>query len=332
MINPRSWANAAYLVEQKADSWANACYERPLTGGIPIPLTALDALRVPPRALVPEHLKLRPFSLADAAAAGLTRWQLEGASWRKVGRGIYVWKGAGERAEDRLMAISVPPGGDFAGRTAAWLNGLDTSPCDPIELIVPNGSGAGSRLGVSVRRIDLPPADIVIRRGFPATSLPRTIADLLPSLGLVESVVFSDMALNRGLMELTDLTEWSLNNPRRKGVVGLRRIIDLTDGGAESPMETRLRLRLVVAGLPRPQTQATLYDSGGTRLARVDLYYPEQRLVIEYDGQGHRDTLNEDIRRQNLLLAVGYRLLRFTAADLAHPERVIAMVRHALGR
>ncbi|HXM58066.1 MAG TPA: DUF559 domain-containing protein [Candidatus Dormibacteraeota bacterium] len=92
-------------------------------------------------------------------------------------------------------------------------------------------------------------------------------------------------------------------------------------------METRLRLLLVNAGLPRPQAQAEVRDERGAFIARVDLYYPEQRLAIEYDGANHRDRLVADDRRQNRLLAAGYRLLRFTAPDVeTRPDVVVADV------
>ncbi len=90
-------------------------------------------------------------------------------------------------------------------------------------------------------------------------------------------------------------------------------------------METRLRLKLVLAGLARPRVQVTL---GDPFIARVDLYYPDQRLVIEYDGGSHRDSLVADNRRQNRLTNAGYRVPRFTASDLSGD--VPGIVRRAL--
>ncbi len=96
-------------------------------------------------------------------------------------------------------------------------------------------------------------------------------------------------------------------------------------------METRLRLLLVLAGLPRPHTQVPLYDDRGRFLGRPDLYYPDQRLCLEYDGGTHRDSLVEHDRRQNRLVNAGYRLLRFTAGDVQRaPDTVVTQVRAAL--
>ena len=97
-------------------------------------------------------------------------------------------------------------------------------------------------------------------------------------------------------------------------------------------METRLRMLLVLAGLPRPEAQVSLHDHQGRFLGRPDLYYRAQSLGIEYDGQTHRNSLAEDNRRQNRLLNSGIRLLRFTAADVLHaPDSIVTVVRGMLG-
>ena len=54
-------------------------------------------------------------------------------------------------------------------------------------------------------------------------------------------------------------------------------------------------------------------------------------LALEYDGGHHRENLTGDNRRQNRLVDAGYRLLRFTAADvLSAPESIVTLVRRAL--
>jgi very-short-patch-repair endonuclease len=95
-------------------------------------------------------------------------------------------------------------------------------------------------------------------------------------------------------------------------------------------METRLRWLLLKAGLPPPEVQTVLYDDSGNFLARADLYYPQAHLVIEFDGGNHRDRLVSDDRRQNSLINAGYRILRFTSADIyGRPDSVAAQVRTA---
>jgi len=182
-----------------------------------------------------------------------------------------------------------------------------------------------------VRRSTVGAGEIVMRRGLRATSVVRTLADLGRRLPLVEAVAALDMALHKRLLESADLRSWARAHPRCRGVARLRRTIELAEPATESVMETRLRLLLVTARLPRPQAQVPLYDGVGHFLGRPDFYYPLHRLALEYDGAGHRENLTGDNRRQNRLVDAGYRLLRFTAADvLSTPDSVVDLVRRAL--
>jgi len=64
------------------------------------------------------------------------------------------------------------------------------------------------------------------------------------------------------------------------------------------------------------------------KIGRVDLWYEQASLAIEYDGDWHRHNLTDDNRRQNLLLDQGIRLLRFTASDVfQRPDVIAAQVR-----
>ena len=88
---------------------------------------------------------------------------------------------------------------------------------------------------------------------------------------------------------------------------------------------------LIRARLPCPEVQTNLRDGAARFVGGADLCYPAARLVLEYDGGNHRERLVEDDRRQNLLINAGFRLLRFTAADIhARPDVVVAQVRAAL--
>lgn len=286
-----------------------------------------------PRLVVPAELTRGPFTLAEARQAGLTRRQLQGASWRRIGSSLYVWAALAENPALLLAAVHrhLPVAAAFSGQTAAWLHGLELPPCDPVEVTIPESCGISTRAGIVVRRSLLGDQDVVERRGMRVTSAVRTLADLSRRLPLVEAVVAVDMALHREVVELGQLHAYMATHARRKGVVRLRQVVELAEPASESAMETRLRLLLVQAGLPRPEAQVPLHDERGRFLGRPDLYYRPQRLCLEYDGGTHRDSLLEDNRRQNRLLNAGFRLLRFAAADVHRtPDSVVAVVRAAL--
>lgn len=285
------------------------------------------------RAQRPGALLSGVFTVDDARRTGLERWHLEGASWTRLGPSLYASRNLTANPIHRLEAarLRLPPTAAFSGLTAAWLHGLDVRPCDPVEATVPKDAGISSRSGIALRRSALVKGDVVRARGMAVTSLARTVGELCARLDLVEAVVIADEALHSGRLRIYELTSWADDHAGNRGMRNLRRVLGFIDAAAESPMESRLRMVLVLGGLPRPKAQVTIRDRWGRALGRPDLYYAEQRLGIEYDGGSHRDSLAEDNRRQNRLLKGGVRLLRFTAADvLRNPESVVSQVRAVL--
>jgi very-short-patch-repair endonuclease len=288
---------------------------------------------VPRRPLIPSALASRPFRLAEALEHGLTKNRLSGRTWTRLGGGLYALASIADKPLVSLNAAiqRLPDDAVFSGRTAAWLHGLDSPPCSPIELTLPITSPISRLAGLSVRRRAISTDEVVLRRGLRTTSALRTVADLGRDLSLVDAVAALDMALHRRLVSLQQLASWVQAHAGCRGVKRLRRAIQLSEPAAESVMETRLRMLLVLSGLPTPCAQVSLFDPSGGFIARPDLYYPDKRLAIEYDGVSHRNNLAADNRRQNRLLESGYRLLRFTAADVLHtPAAWVDLVRSAL--
>ncbi len=97
-------------------------------------------------------------------------------------------------------------------------------------------------------------------------------------------------------------------------------------------MESVLRWLLHEAGVRLPVVQYEIRDGAGF-VGRVDMAWPDRRLVVEFDGDGHRerDVFVDDLRRQNRLVAAGWTVLRFTSADvLGRPGDVVTAIRAAL--
>jgi uncharacterized protein DUF559 len=258
---------------------------------------------------------------------------LSGKSWRRIGTGLYRWSGL---RDDPWLTLSawrrvLPQEAVFAGGSAAWLLGLDLQPTDPVEVVVPPLSGIRTRTGLLVRHCEISRDEVVSVRGLSGLALPVTLAGLCLQRPAVEALVAIDIAVQRRLTDPAALADYAETARGRAGIYRLRSLA-LLAAPAESPMETRLRWLLIQAGLPRPDVQTNLRDAASHFVGRADLFYPAARLVVEYDGGNHRERLVEDDRRQNRLLNAGYRLLRFTAADIhGRPDAVVAQVRAALG-
>jgi very-short-patch-repair endonuclease len=111
----------------------------------------------------------------------------------------------------------------------------------------------------------------------------------------------------------------------------VREAVDKADGLAQSPQETRLRLRLHAARLPRPVAQYEVRDTRGF-VACVDFAWPEARVAVEYDGWWHGQPQNvpKDRRRLNRLTAAGWTVIFATADDVDDPVQLVARIGAAL--
>jgi len=237
---------------------------------------------------VPRQLKAAPFTLAEARRHGLTLESLKSKAWKRLGSELYCWSG-GQEDPWRLLAAwgrLVPPKAIFAGKTAAWILGLDFEPANPVEIAVPTASTVRSRAGLNVRRCDIRSRDVRAVRGLRTTTLHRTLRDLSASWPATEALVAIDMSLHLRLTDATALLRYTDDAKGRPGASRLRSLTELA-APAESPMETRLRWLLLEAQLPRPEVQADLHDRESRFVGRADLYYPSARLVLEYGiGRG----------------------------------------------
>ncbi len=97
-----------------------------------------------------------------------------------------------------------------------------------------------------------------------------------------------------------------------------REVLPVADALAGSPMESVLRWLIHEAALAAPVLQHVVDGAGGEFLGRVDLAWPERRVLIEFDGNVHRErrVFVADLRRQNGLVLAGWVVLRFSSADV----------------
>ena len=243
------------------------------------------------------------------------------------------------RVDRRLLAraaLTALPAGVLSDRWAAWALGADVlrRSDDVVELVRPEDDRASRRPQVRCRVAELQERDVVTTDdGLRTTSPLRTACDVARMKDLVEAVVVLDALLALGLgwtttQALAELDRWRGG----RGVARARWALGLVRGRVESPMETRLRLLLVLAGLPEPQVQVQVH-AWGHLVARVDLGYVEHRIALEYDGGVHdvEAVATDDARRQRALEAAGWTVLRFRKEDLQSESwLVVVRVQEAL--
>ncbi|HEX5730039.1 MAG TPA: hypothetical protein VFX99_11495, partial [Microbacterium sp.] len=116
---------------------------------------------------------------------------------------------------------------------------------------------------------------------------------------------------------------------RRRGKRGAKRLvaaIELLDAGAESPKESELRLVLRSAGFGPLTANHEIRDAQGRFVARADLAIVALRIVIEYEGDHHRDRIQwrRDMARRRRIEAEGWVYLSVTQSDLDDPRDLLA--------
>jgi very-short-patch-repair endonuclease len=107
------------------------------------------------------------------------------------------------------------------------------------------------------------------------------------------------------------------------------------DRRAESPMETRLRMLIVRAGLPRPEVQWVVQDEHTRTAVWLDLAWPDLMIGVEYEGAGHTEPgrVLRDVGRYTGLVDKGWRVYRYTKLEiLRRPDLVVEQLTHACGR
>jgi hypothetical protein len=118
--------------------------------------------------------------------------------------------------------------------------------------------------------------------------------------------------------------------PRRPGLVLARQALPLLDAGADSPAETRARLRLHAAGFTALRHGIVVRDQGGGWLSEPDLADDVAMVAVQHDGlvhvAGKPNQRRKDIARDEVTRQADYDVVVSTALDDAQPEKLIAKV------
>lgn len=222
--------------------------------------------------------------------------------------------------------------GILAGFSAAALHGAKwIDPALPAAIIDTNRRPAD---GIQTWEERIEPDEITIIDGMRATTPPRTALDLARRWPLGFAVAAVDALTQATDLKVADVELLVDRYRGRRGMKAARAALELVDGGAQSPKETWLRLLLLRAGFPRPQTQIVVRNEWGWVEAFLDMGWEDIKVAIEYDGDQHRSSRYQyvkDIRRlEKLEQRFGWIVVRVIAED--HPDDIVRRVARARAR
>ncbi len=236
------------------------------------------------------------FSRAQALSAGLSlsaiRRRLTSGAWVQVRRRVYRHAGGHDSWHQsvRGATLSLGPQALASHLAAGFLWGLDgvgMGAPQKIDVTVPDHLRL-SAAGVTIHRTVVLPRTPGMRDKIPVMPLARTLLDLTSCCDERSVELALDSAIRQypgtliGVQQ--ELDRWSLQGcPGSKVLVELvgHRRKRTTDSGLEVDVDRELRL----AGFPPPVTQHTIRDANGVFVARVDLSWPQFRIVLFADSR-----------------------------------------------
>jgi hypothetical protein len=187
---------------------------------------------------------------------------------------------------------------------------------------------------VTVHRTHVDPTEVSTVDHEVRITTPRRTAWELATLETVPMAVAAlDGMVRAGHLNGDDLRALLSDSHGRWRASRVGKVLPLVDGRSESPPESWVRVACARAGLPAPVPQFHVHERGEF-LGRVDLAWPEARLIVEYEGAYHFDDLQivRDDRRYQALIVAGWRVIRLSAADLRDMDAVVVRIASALAQ
>ncbi|MEU4333203.1 type IV toxin-antitoxin system AbiEi family antitoxin domain-containing protein [Micromonospora lupini] len=283
---------------------------------------------------------------AQALKAGFSRHDIDHlvavGRWRPLARAVYLTHnrdGAppARRCRIRAAVLSLGPAAHAVFGTAAELHGIAGLPRrDEIHVALPGRAARLARTSDSaivLHQLEHGPETVVRVNGIAATGPRLTVSEIILRERRYPAVSVLDSALNRGLLTTECLATIPALIRGRRGAVAARGYLAEADGRAQSPLETRARLRCVDGRVPPDALQLEVRDDDGYLLGIGDLGWRAARVIAEADGQdahGTPEAAYADRRRQNRLVNAGWTILRFTWQDTLHPAYIPHTVRAAI--
>ena len=289
-----------------------------------------------PRIPLPEPLGRIPFSTSTAHAAGLTDNRLRGRDLQHPFHGVRIAAAGPLSFEQRCRTLATRLRDDawFSGPTAALLTGvplprrLERDPRLHVAVIHPARAPRGRYvLGHSYRE-----AHHRGWHGLRVSSPEQLWIQLSAELALHDLVAAGDFLVHHRLPHTTiEMLADALASKNGRGIRACRAALPLLSTRAESPPESHLRVLLLTSALTGLQVNVWIPVSGGWRY-RADLAFPAAKMIIEYQGDHHRDpkSYRDDLTRISRLEADGWYVMQVTAGDLDYPAELVDRIRRKL--
>ncbi|SNS44602.1 DUF559 domain-containing protein [Rhodococcoides kyotonense] len=276
-----------------------------------------------------------PFVGSDAVKDGiLTRSELR-RDHTRIYRDVYLPRECTLDALTRARAAWMFSRGHavVAGPSAAAIHGSRWIDADhTAELIWHEHRQPYS--AIRIRADILAANELQVVDGIRVTTPARTAFDLGRRGKFARALEMVDALCNATGLSPAAVSVLAESHRGSRGIVQLRQVLEIADGGAESPQESRLRLLVLDSGLPRPTTQIEVRGSDGRVFARIDLGWERWKIAIEYDGEHHWSNPAQrawDIERTYRLEQLGWIVIRVSALQLRRdPMGVMSRIRGAL--
>ncbi len=270
---------------------------------------------------LPAELEAGAFTVRHARSAGLSEKRMRGPDLHRAFHGVVSARPAGTVA-DRCAAYAarMPSTGFFSGSTAAALHGAPVRSSVDLHVSVASPGRAPRGKGIIGHSVLVGVGDVVLRKGMHVSSVERTRCELAAEVSHEELVVAGDHFVCRRypLTTVDRLRDAVGRYPGRRGHARLVPCLALLDPLAESPQESRLRLRLASGGIAGFEANSEIATTSGRRY-RGDLVFGSERVILEYQGDHHRDPqqFRRDLSRQLDLQADGWVVVLLGPGDIA---------------
>ena len=271
--------------------------------------------------------------------AGGGRRRVAVGTWGRWGGAVLLSPATGEGGDapgalgdlglSWALQLTYGPQAAISGALALRRAGWDLSTSALIVVVL--GKPRVGVPGVTVMRRQTGRA-LALADGLRYVPAREALLDTLVALGPDAGADLLDRALQRRFVSVESLRDaikerlgWG-----RRGARTLRALLARAQTGARSEAEIRMRSLLGRCAHGPWTPNLPVRDDSGRILAEIDFAHEGLRIAIEVDGRAFhsdRQAFERDRVRQNLLVARGWLVLRFTWEQITQrPEQVLAAI------